>query len=47
MKPRGLLVSEILKGSLQYSKLQGENGKAILDSLKEEVLVTQKQNVSF
>lgn len=47
VKPQGLLISGLLKGSLQHSKLQSENGKAILDSLKEEVLVTQKQNVSF
>lgn len=47
VKPQGLLVSKILKGSLQYSKLQTENGKAILDSLNEEVPVIQKENVSF
>lgn len=47
VKLQGLLINGLLKGSLQHSKLQSENGKPILDSLKKEVLVTQKLNISF
>lgn len=37
--------SEILKGSLQDGKLQNKRGKATLDSLQVEVLITQKKSV--